>query len=712
MRSAVQQFAGHYLNLGLQVVPLIGKKCLADDWTNRTFGLDHFTAQSNLGLRSVGGLVVLDDDSGTSAAACDDEFLPKTGAVWGRSSRPRLKRLYRCPELTETITFTDIDKSHLYQLRVGLQDMAPPSVHPDTGERLKWSGLLLPPREIDREHLVGLARYRWTAGLLAKYWPLRGRHELRLAYARVLIETLGIPDKDATKILEWACRLGGSDADGIHDAASAIASTRRRLDANERTYGASTVAQLLPVNDTGRRIVALLRRAYGKTDATEAAIESLNERNAIVTIGNKVVVMETWPDGGVSQLWPFEEFKRKHTKQFVMVDGKRKQLADLWLSDSRGRQYDRLVYAMPGSADECRPGDYNGWLGFTVTPSAGDWSKNREHVRRIICSGDDVVFGWLLNWMAALVQWPGRHAFTAVVLRGGQGVGKGHFAHLMLGALFHKQQYLHIIGAGMLTGRFNEHLSGKVLVFADESTWGGDPAAADKLKGMVTESTIPIERKFLPLVEEPSALHIVIASNNDWPIAIPMDDRRFQVMDAADDERQKDGYFAPLRAELASGGLAAMLHDLLAHPVDHHALRHPLSTAAKRNIMVQSLTPTQRWWYEKLLVGVIEHTTLDEGGSRIVDGWPASILKAALHEDYLQYLDKHREHRSRRSTETELGMFLAKYTPRREQRRLVGVDGMPQYSWVLPTLAECRAFWAKACGWPDDFDWDAQVGGG
>jgi hypothetical protein len=697
MTPAVQQFAGHYLNLGFRPVPLVGKRCLVDEWPGKSFAVYHF--DSNIGLQSLDGLVVLDDDFDSTSLACDDVFLPSTGAIWGRPTKPRSKRLYRCPELTETVTFTDIDGAHLYQLRVGLQDMAPPSVHPDTGERLKWSGLLLPPLEIDRARLVGFARYRWTVGLIAKDWPARGRHDLRLAYARVLIETLDLPDKDASKILEWACRLGGSDEDGIRDAANAISSTRARLDKNEPASGAATVARLLPVDDTGRRIVALLRKAYGKMDATGDAIEKLNESNAIVSIGNKVVVMETSPDGSVRQLWPFEEFKRKHTKEFVVLDGKRKPVADLWLADPRGRQYDRLVYAMPGSAETCGPRDYNGWLGFTVRPTSGDWSRNREHLRRIICAGDQAVFDWLLNWMAALVQSPGRHAFTAVVLRGGQGVGKGHFAHLMLGALFHQQQYLHIIGAGMLTGRFNEHLSGKVLVFADESTWGGDPAAADKLKGMVTESTIPIERKFLPLVEEPSALHIVIASNNDWPIAIPMDDRRFQVMDAADDERQNDAYFAPLRAELAAGGLGAMLSDLLAHPVDAHALRHPLTTAAKREVMLQSLTSIQRWWYEKLLSGALLSLMPDaEGNLKSVDGWPECVVKAALHEDYMLFLDKHRESRSRRSTETELGIFLAKYTPKREQRRLSGVGGAPQYSWVLPSLQECRQFWAKTCG--------------
>ena len=138
-----------------------------------------------------------------------------------------------------------------------------PSIHP-TGEKLTWDGLLLSPAEIDAGHLVAAVRLAWTARLIAKYWPARGRHELRLAYARVLLETIGMPSDVAIKVLEWACRLGGSDAHGIADVRRAIDDTRRRLAEHEPAVGGRTVAAHLP--EVGRRIVQLLRKAYGKTD--------------------------------------------------------------------------------------------------------------------------------------------------------------------------------------------------------------------------------------------------------------------------------------------------------------------------------------------------------------------------------------------------------------------------------------------------------------
>src|SRR5205814_7861205 len=121
--------------------------------------------------------------------------------------------------------------------------------------------------------------------------------------------------------------------------------------------------------------------------------------------------------------------------------------ADYWLRHPKGRQHNRLVYVMPGSREQLRDGDYNGYQGFTVQPAAGDWSKNREHLFKIICDGDQKIFDWVINWLAALVQLPGRHAWSSIVLRGEQGTGKGHFADVMVGQCFYPQQYLHLIGA-------------------------------------------------------------------------------------------------------------------------------------------------------------------------------------------------------------------------------------------------------------------------
>ena len=101
----------------------------------------------------------------------------------------------------------------------------------------------------------------------------------------------------------------------------------------------------------------------------------------------------------------------------------------------------------------------------------------------------------------------------------------------------------------MLTGQFNGTLSGKVLVFADESAWQQPGGSRQAERHGDRNPPTPIERKFLPLsgAERPG---IVIASNNEWPIAIPMSDRRFVVLDVVEHKRQDDTYSNALRDQL------------------------------------------------------------------------------------------------------------------------------------------------------------------
>src|SRR5262249_10215284 len=129
----------------------------------------------------------------------------------------------------------------------------------------------------------------------------------------------------------------------------------------------------------------------------------------------------------------------------VPVGRKKVPAGEWWLKHPKHRWYRRVVLAPPGSREEVGPRDLNLWNGLRIQPDASaSCQLNVAHVRDIICDGDPDLFKWLMNWMAALVQRPGQHAWTAPVLIGGQGVGKGHFVRRLLGDLFNPRQVVHL----------------------------------------------------------------------------------------------------------------------------------------------------------------------------------------------------------------------------------------------------------------------------
>ena len=214
-RSPVQQFAGFYIqSRGWPVVPLApnSKAPVIDDWPRLVFTVDDFSPKDNIGLRSVKGIFVSDADA-PEVVTMADAFLPPTGAVWGRFSKPRSKRVYRCTGLDKTLTFKDLCQpdqkgAMLLELRVNHQDVCPPSIHPD-GEPFKWDGLLLDEAHVELGPLERAHRLLATAAMVARYYPPSGaRHEWCLALAG-FFRSLGITEKEANRILDHAGRSAG-----------------------------------------------------------------------------------------------------------------------------------------------------------------------------------------------------------------------------------------------------------------------------------------------------------------------------------------------------------------------------------------------------------------------------------------------------------------------------------------------------------------------
>ena len=430
---------------------------------------------------------------------------------------------------------------------------------------------------------------------------------------------------------------------------------------------------------------------------TADAILRLNLRHAVVREGGRTVVIteERDPvlDRGIVTRSTFADFRNFYLRESIQVgtsktgDPVDQPLGHAWLTHMDRRQYDGVVMS-PGP--RC--------LAISICGAASPSHPRRDHGRACrntctenIAGANATIYDYLLNWLAHGVQYPDRPAEVAVAMRGPRGAGKGMLARTY-GDLF-GQHYLQIANTRHLTGNFNAHLQDAVVLFADEAFWAGDKAGESVLKMLITEPVIPIERKGRDVILVRNLLHILIASNNDWIVPAGLDERRFLVVDVEPHRQQDHAYFAAMMAELDAGGRAAMLHDLLHHDLTGVNLRDVPQTEALRQQKILSLSPDERWLFDKLMAGrwLPEH-----------ERWETFVRKDQLHDDYIRQLQK--VGIERRRTETELGMFMARMFPHADTKR-PRMDHERHRGWVWATLATCREAFDSATRskhpWPE-----------
>jgi Family of unknown function (DUF5906) len=173
-----------------------------------------------------------------------------------------------------------------------------------------------------------------------------------------------------------------------------------------------------------------------------------------------------------------------------------KPVGEWWLSDDNRRTYEWVSF-LPGVADPPRV-CFNLWRGWAIDPvrprRGVDWPRMRDHIHHVICAGNDDCYEYLLNWLAYMFLHPGEVGHTAIVLQGGEGVGKGFFAQYLL-RIFGPHG-LHLRNSEHLHGRYNIHLQNCIFLFSDEAYYPGDKAMEGVIRALITESRLPIEGKY------------------------------------------------------------------------------------------------------------------------------------------------------------------------------------------------------------------------
>ncbi len=257
------------------------------------------------------------------------------------------------------------------------------------------------------------------------------------------------------------------------------------------------------------------------------------------------------------------------------------------------------------------------------------------HIRDVLCGGDESLFAWVMAWCARIVQDPGGdRPGTAIVLRGGQGVGKGMFAVNFGGII--GPHFKHLTHQEQLTRSFNAHLKDGLLVFADEACYPGDKAAVGRLKGMITEPTLTIEPKGVDAFQIANHINLIMATNEAWAIPAEMDSRRFLVLEVGPSHKNDRAYFAALQAQMDNGGREAWLADLLAWDWRASDLRTVPQTAGLRAQKIASLIPVASWWHEAIEAETVPMA--DARGDLIGGlGWPDTAIKEEVYAGFVRY---------------------------------------------------------------------------
>jgi len=71
----------------------------------------------------------------------------------------------------------------------------------------------------------------------------------------------------------------------------------------------------------------------------------------------------------------------------------------------------------------------------------------------------------------------------------------------------------------------------------DEVAWGGQIQTADRVKSLVTSTTIRVELKGKEAYEVNDFRWFVVLSNSDWPVRVGERDRRYYVVSTSDEYR-------------------------------------------------------------------------------------------------------------------------------------------------------------------------------
>ena len=120
-----------------------------------------------------------------------------------------------------------------------------------------------------------------------------------------------------------------------------------------------------------------------------------------------------------------------------------------------------------------------------------------------------------------------KKANTSLIIKSVQGAGKDTIFNWFGNKILGSDYYFNDDSAELLFGRFNSCIENKILCILNEASGKDTFNINDKIKNAITRNINTIEKKGQTAYENLNNIGYIFLTNNDNPIKVPHDDRRF-----------------------------------------------------------------------------------------------------------------------------------------------------------------------------------------
>lgn len=429
------------------------------------------------------------------------------------------------------------------------------------------------------------------------------------------------------------------------------------------------------------------------------AIEKFDSRYAQLFLGSHYVVWDK-KEKGPKELAGLRNFysdcivKKTETKE-GRVHTVDKPAIDLWF-DYTCNRFEKCEF-LPGRA-VIPEGIFNLWDGWSVTPKkTGSCKLFLDHVFENVCDRDQLLFDFLMDWVADIFQHPDRKNGIQVTLYSReQGTGKSFFWEVLAKLL--EGYVITLSSSEGLSGGFNGHLGNKMLVVLEEAFWAGDKRAENIVKTLATSDKQTITYKGKDTIEVNSFVRLGYSSNESWSNHVGETDRRNFIIEVKPYHQNDRAYFEAIQAELNNCGYEALMEWLLNREIKANWAKIP-ATPAKRQNMLRSLSPMKQWIYHELCMDMGTAKSIYKT-SQPVDAKDNEMTTIGLFQKCSEF------HSTAGSFKSSYHNFSTEFASLGYRSIKVATpDAKEARGYVIPPLDEARRKFDRLVGM--DIEWDS-----